>query len=71
MLILYSAKQNTPQLAAWVPCIRQNLFRRKKFRNAPSACGGNRNFQGFASLLEFIEDCKSQDIFYGDDSALV
>jgi hypothetical protein len=30
----------------------QNLIRRRKFRNAPSACGGDRNFQGFASLLE-------------------
>jgi hypothetical protein len=48
----YSAKQNTPQLAARVPSMGQNLSRRRKFRNAPSACGGDRNFQGFASLLE-------------------
>jgi hypothetical protein len=30
----------------------QNLSRRRKFRNAPSACGGDRNFQGFASVTE-------------------
>ncbi len=29
----------------------QNLTQRGNFRNAPSACGGDRKFQGFASLL--------------------
>ena len=48
----YSAKQNTPQLAAWVPGRWQNLAHRGNFRNAPSACRGDRNFQGFEPLLE-------------------
>jgi hypothetical protein len=30
----------------------QNLTQRGNFRNAPSACGGDRKFQGFASLLD-------------------
>jgi hypothetical protein len=30
----------------------QNLTQRGNFRNAPSACGGDRNFEGFASLLK-------------------
>jgi hypothetical protein len=51
----YSAKQNTPQLAAWVLSMWQNLTQRGKFRNAPSACGGDRSFQGFASLLNKLE----------------
>ncbi len=50
-LTFYSAKQNTPQLAAWVTSMWQNLTQRGNFRNAPSACGGDRKFQGFASLL--------------------
>ena len=48
----YSAQHNTPQLAAWVPGMWQNLAQRGNFRNTPSACRGDRNFQGFASLLE-------------------
>ncbi len=48
----YSASQNTPQLAAWVPGMWQNLTQGGNFRNVPSACGGDRKFQGFASLLE-------------------
>jgi hypothetical protein len=47
----YSAKQNTPQLAAWVPGMWHNLTHRGKFRNAPSVCRGDRNFQGFEPLL--------------------
>jgi hypothetical protein len=53
---IYSAKQNTPQLAAWVPSMWQNLTRRGNFRNTPSACGGDRDFQGFASLLDGFND---------------
>ena len=30
-----------------------NLAQRGKFRNAPSACSEDRNFQGFASLLKY------------------
>ena len=50
----YSAKRNNPQPAAWIPRIRHNPIRRRKHCNAPSACGGNRNFQGFAFLLTTI-----------------
>jgi phosphatidylserine/phosphatidylglycerophosphate/cardiolipin synthase-like enzyme len=33
-----------------------------KFRNTPSACGGDRNFEGFASLLELIHAAQTKII---------
>jgi hypothetical protein len=33
-----------------------------KFRNTPSACGGDRNFEGFASLLLYKEDTQTHGL---------
>ena len=51
---LYSAKQNTPQLAAWVPRLSKTRPEGAKFCNTPSACGGDRNFEGFANLFFLV-----------------
>jgi hypothetical protein len=51
------------QLTAWVPSKWQNLTQRENFRNAPSACCGDRNFQGFASsFLLFLKQEKYPNI---------
>ena len=44
------SETNTPQLATWGPRFSKTRPEGAKLRNTPSACSGDRNFEGFANL---------------------
>lgn len=48
----YLLTQNTPWLATWVPRFSKTWPEGAKFRNTPSACCGDTDFEGFASLFD-------------------